>query len=139
MEFSRDYYVAFALGIVLAATTTVVEGATPIFFDDFESGDLCAWQGSCPPPADVAGIWIGDLTFPGGVIRTIAVQLHQRNGGDLIGYLLGSNEGWVVRSGTYASGNLDLELALQSPSGDRIVALSGPMEGRFPREAARIP
>ncbi len=118
-----------ALGIAVCTTAPVVDGATPVFLDGFESGDLCAWQGTCPAPTDVAGTWIGSLSFPGGVSRTIVLQLHPRVDGDLLGYMLGTSESWVMRSGTYAAGALDLELALQGPSGDRIVTLSGPVNG----------
>ncbi len=104
-------------------------GATPIFLDGFESGDLCAWQGTCTPPADLSGTWFARVSFPGDVVRPLLVQLHSRNDGRLVGYLLGSNERWVVTSGTYSSGILDLELTLGSPSGDRIVTLSGPVRG----------
>ncbi len=122
-------FVAFVLAVAIVAVAPVAFGGTPIFLDGLESGDLCAWQGTCLPPADVTGIWIGLLTFPGEVARPFAVQLHQRNDGVLLAYLLGTSEGWVVRSGVYYAGVLDLELALHNPSGDRIVSLSGLVQG----------
>ena len=118
-----------ALGCVVVAPGTGYGGTSPIFLDGFESGNLCAWQGTCSAPADVRGTWIGVLTFPGGGFRTVAVQLHQRVDGDLLGYLLGASETWVVRSGAYAAGVLDLEIVLGSPAGDRIVSLTGPVGG----------
>ena len=121
---------AVALGVAIGSSmASGVDAATPLFLDSFESGDLCAWQATCLPPADVEGTWIGALVFPGEVARPLAVQLHQRADGELLGYLLGTSESWVVRSGAYAAGVVDLELALGRPSGDRIVTLSGPVEG----------
>ena len=120
---------AFALGVAIGLLASEVDATTPLFLDGFESGDLCAWQGTCLPPAEVEGTWIGDLLFPGGVVRRVAVQFHQRFDGELLGYLLGTSESWVVRSGAYSAGVLELELALGRPSGDRIVTLTGPVEG----------
>jgi len=117
------------VGTAIVATTFGIHGAAPIFLDGFESGDLCGWQGSCPPPTDVTDTWIGVVAFPGEVGRSIAVELHQRVDGELLGYLLGTSEGWVIRSGAYSAGNLILELALRRPSGDRFVTLSGPVQG----------
>ena len=129
MKLSLNRCAEFAMGFALIATAPCVAGMSPIFLDGFESGDMCAWQGSCPAPADVEGTWIGVLAFPGGVSRTVAVQLNQRVEGDLLGYLLGSSESWVVRAGAYTGGNLELEIVLGSPAGDRIVALAGPVSG----------
>ncbi len=121
---------AVALGVAIGSSmASGVDAATPLFLDSFESGDLCAWEATCLPPADVEGTWIGALVFPGEVARPLAVQLHQRADGELLGYLLGTSESWVMRSGAYTGGVLDLELALGRPSGDRIVTLSGPVEG----------
>ncbi len=120
---------ASVLGFVLGTMALGVQAATPVFLDGFESGDLCAWQGACPPPPDLSGTWIGSLQFPGEVSRNIAIQLHQRDGGDLLGYLLGTTESWVVRSGISSAGVLDLEVALRSPFGTRIITLSGAVHG----------
>ncbi len=117
------------MGLAFITTAPCVAGASPIFLDGFESGNVCAWQGTCPAPADVEGTWIGVLAFPGGFSRSVAVQLHQRDEGDVLGYLLGSSESWVVRSGAYTAGVLDLEIVLGSPAGDRIVVLAGPVSG----------
>ena len=123
------HFAALALGVAIGSMASSVEAATPIFLDSFESGDLCAWQGTCLPPTEVEGTWIGDLVFPGGVVRPVAVRLHQRADGELLGYLLGTSESWVVRSGAYTGGVLDLELVLGRLSEDRIVTLAGPVEG----------
>lgn len=129
MKWSLLRSAAFTLGVSIGSLASPVDAATPIFLDSFESGDLCAWQEACLPPTEVEGTWIGDLVFPGGVVRPVAVRLHQRADGELLGYLLGTSESWVVRSGAYTVGVLDLEIALGRPSGDRIVTLSGPVEG----------
>lgn len=129
MKFDRICLALLVLGLVMAPTASGIAGVTPIFFDGFETGDLCAWQGTCAPPLDVAGTWFGLVTFTGDVVRPLLVQLHPRNDGRLIGYLLGTSESWVVTSGAYVAGTLDLELTLGSPPGDRIVALSGPVKG----------
>ena len=89
----------FAMGFALIATAPCVAGMSPIFLDGFESGDLCAWQGSCPAPADVEGTWIGVLVFPGGVAGPSRFSCISGPTASLLGYLLGTSESWVVRSG----------------------------------------
>jgi len=117
------------LGLAIWPPVAGIAGVTPIFLDGFESGDLCAWQGTCAPPSEVTGVWFGLVTFPGDVVRPLLIQLHPRDDGRLVGYLLGSSESWVVTSGSYTGGILDLELTLGKPSGDRIVTLTGPVQG----------
>jgi hypothetical protein len=58
------YRMAFLL-LALAGvpTPSLAVGAPVIFADGFESGDTCAWQGTCPAPSDVSGVWVGSLDF----------------------------------------------------------------------------
>jgi len=129
MRRSRSRLAVLVLGLVISPSAFGATSVTPIFLDGFESGNLCAWQGTCAPPSDVAGTWIGLVSFPGDVVRPLLIHLQPRTDGRLIGYLLGTSESWVVSSGAYAAGTLDLDLTMGSPSGDRTATLTGPVRG----------
>jgi hypothetical protein len=99
-----------------------------IFADGFESGETCAWEGTCPAPSDVSGAWVGSLDFAGSE-RAFVVQLHQRLDGRLIGYVLGGTHRRTVLDGTYSAGTLTIDLEFTDPSGVRTVAMAGTVSG----------
>ncbi len=103
-------------------------GAPVIFADGFESGDTCAWQGTCPAPSDVSGVWVGSLDFAGSE-RAFVVQLHQRLDGRLIGYVLGGTYRRTVLGGTYSVGTLNIQFEFSDPSGTRVVDVAGTVSG----------
>jgi hypothetical protein len=109
-------------------TLSLAIGAPVIFADGFESGDICAWQGSCSAPSDVSGVWVGSLDFAGSE-RAFVVQLHQRLDGRLIGYILGGTHRRTVLDGTYSAGTLNIELEISDPSGIRSVEVAGTVSG----------
>ena len=113
--------IVFLLGTLLCIAVTSAVGASLIFRNGFEV--------STGSPDDVTGTWTGTVSFPGSVNRTIVLQFHQRANDKLLGYLLGSSEAWVMRSGNYSGGAMDVTLILGSPAGDRTVTLSGPVDG----------
>jgi len=121
----RSYlkWAAIVLSVTCTTTLNFAEAGVepPIFADGFETPDIL--------PDNVTGIWVGTLTFPGGVNRPIVFQLHQRANNKLLGYLPGSSEYWVMRSGSFDEGEVSITLLLGSPAGDRTVNLSGPMTG----------
>ncbi len=116
-------YAAIVLSVTCFTTPDLAEaGVDPvIFLDGFESPDA--------PPDEVTGTWIGTLSFPGGVDRAIVLQFHQRTNNKLLGYLPGSSEYWVMRSGSYEDGELTITLSFGSPAGERLVNLSGRVTG----------
>jgi hypothetical protein len=101
--------------------------ASLVFADGFESGDTCAWAASCPAPADVSGTWVGALELAGE--RPLALELRQRADGSLLGYLLGTSSYRTMVTGSYAAGELQLELELANREGARELFLAGPVSG----------
>ena len=97
----------FGISAVICASTFAEDR---IFADGFE--------GASPPPATVNGAWRFTLDFAGQP-RELVVLLHQRAGGDLVGYMLGGTPKRLVTGGTYSSGMLNLDLLFELPIGDR--------------------
>ena len=127
------YYVVVLAGALLALahpSGRAAAGVGPVVFGDgFESGDLCAWENTCPPPSTVASTWIGALDFAGSN-RPIVLQLHQRGDGRLIGYVLGGTQRRTVVEGVYAAGSMTLDLEFATPQAVRDIRLSGTVSGQ---------
>ena len=115
----------FGLGAVIGSPAFA---ADLIFLDGFESATLCAWGGTCPPPATVNGAWRFSLDFSGQP-RELVVLLHQRAEGDLFGYMLGGTPKRLVTGGSYNSGTLTLDLLFERPIGDRALHLVATVAG----------
>jgi hypothetical protein len=115
-------------GFLLIAGVGPTFAGDIVFLDGFESGSTCAWGGACPAPVSVTGTWLFDLDFTGQE-RPLAVLLHQRATGDLVGYVIGGTSHRVVTGGSYTGGALTLDLLLERPDGDRAVHLVATVSG----------
>lgn len=119
---------SIGLALALASSASVGHALDVVFLDGFESGSTCAWSGGCPPPASVDGTWLATLDFSG-QRRTLAILLHQRLDGGVVGYLLGGTPRRVLTGGGYAAGVLTLDLLLERSDGDRTVQLTANVAG----------
>jgi hypothetical protein len=136
-------------------------GGTPIF-EVFRSGDatnlidplnldgqtsansFVATQGSpeleffriaAPPLFDVTGTWTTTLDF-GGTLRPIALQLHQRSRGRILGRVLGGTASRTVLDGLMYGNRLTLRLQFREPGNTRVFILEGTAGGgSFPATA----
>jgi len=74
------------------------------------------------PTVDVTGTWLASLAT-GTAARAVALQLHQRADGTVMGYALGSADALVVTSGFVGLDQLHLVLDLRDGGEARIVSL----------------
>ncbi len=103
---------------------------TPLIFsNDFESGDTCAWQGNCPAPQSVAGVWVGVVDFDG-TSRPMTIQLEERNDGRLIGYVFGGTPRRTVTGGTYGAGSVTFDLEMVNPTSVQTLSFAGLVSGQ---------
>jgi len=77
-----------------------------------------------PGVCDVTGSWVGTLDFEGSV-RPVALRLHQRSSGRLLGYVLGGTHRRTIVDGVHANGSMSLELEWTTAEGVRQIHLGG--------------
>jgi len=94
-----------------------------VFRDGFESGETQRWSNSpALPRAD--GTWTFTLDFAGSE-RLFALELAQRDGGDVVGYLLGGTRFRTLVRGALTGSTLELELELANPAATRTILFTG--------------
>lgn len=85
------------------------------------------------PTVDVTGTWFGPLPFnkPDGTIylRPVAVQLHQRRDGTLLGYVLGGTEFRTVVGGAVMDNHMQLIVEWADPKKIDTFSLLGSVGG----------
>lgn len=77
---------------------------------------------------DLTGIWAGTLSV-GGLPRALAIELHQRADGRVLGYVLGGTSAWTVVSGGIADRHVNLVLEQKSLAGVRTLTFFGKFAG----------
>ena len=117
---SHQLAIAFLL-LTPCAAFAICDSA--VFHDGFESGDTQRWSNS-PDPPRADGTWTFTLNFAGSE-RRFALELVQRDGGDLVGYLLGGTRFRTLVRGALAGSTLELELELANPAATRTILFTG--------------
>ena len=78
---------------------------------------------------DVTGTWVGALTLPG-ANHALALQLHERDGHALLGYVLGGTERTTVRAGSRSGVRVALTLELRDPAGVTLLEIAARLRGK---------
>ncbi len=122
-----------AVPLLVAATVVVLlfvptgraaaSCADLLFRDAFETGDTSRWANS-PDPARATGTWTFNLDFTG-TTRAFAVELMERSGGSVTGYLLGGTRERVLVAGSVSGSTLTLVLELAHPTATRTITITG--------------
>ncbi len=108
------------------ARAAAIPCASVIFSDGFESADTSRWDNS-PIPATASGTWRFALDFAG-TQRPFVLELAERPGGEITGYLLGGTSRRVLVGGARSGGTVELELELVHPGATRQIAFAGTLE-----------
>jgi hypothetical protein len=78
---------------------------------------------------DVTGTWVGALSLGGGANRALVLQLHERAGHALLGYVLGGTELTTVRAGSRSGVRVALTLELRDPTGVTLLEIAARLRG----------
>lgn len=76
----------------------------------------------------LTGVWAGTLSVDG-LPRALAIELHQRADGRVLGYVLGGTSAWTVVSGGFADRHVNLVLEQKSLAGVRTLTFFGKFSG----------
>jgi hypothetical protein len=77
---------------------------------------------------DLTGTWVGTLALAG-ASRALALQLHERDGHALLGYVLGGTELTTVRAGSRSGARVTLTLELRDPAGVTLLEIAARLRG----------
>jgi hypothetical protein len=80
------------------------------------------------PGQSATRTWSGELAL-GGLAQTVTVQLHRRDDGSILGYVVGGTSGRTVTEGNQANDTLTFELEIADPLLTRTVSISGTVSG----------
>ena len=118
---------ASLVALLLAAHEAGADCTDTSFRDGFESGDTSRWANS-PDEALATGTWLFSLDFTGST-RRFALELVERPGGQLVGYLLGGTRYRTLVTGSISGSSLSLELELLHPNDTRTITFDGSLAG----------
>jgi len=117
-----------ALAALLLAADPAKAACTNVAFrDGFESGDTSRW-GNSPDPALATGTWLFSLDFTGST-RKFALELVERPGGQIVGYLLGGTRYRTLVTGSGSGSSVSFELELTHPMATRTISFNGSVAG----------
>ncbi|NHZ72843.1 MAG: hypothetical protein GWP16_00010 [Nitrospirae bacterium] len=117
-----------ALAALLLAADPARAACTDVAFTDgFESGDTSRWANS-PVAAPASGSWLFSLDFTGSA-RKFAVELVERPGGQLVGYLLGGTRYRTLVSGLASGSSVSFQLELTHSTATRTISFNGSLAG----------
>ncbi len=117
-----------ALTALLLAAGPARSACTDVVFrDGFETADTSRWANS-PDPAPTTGTWIFSLDFTGSR-RSFALELVERPGGQIVGYLLGGTRHRTFVTGSLSGSTLAFELELIHPTETRSINFTGAVAG----------
>lgn len=120
----RSASVSLATVLLLLCAERATPACTDILLvDGFESGDTSLWSNSADP-ARADGTWVFSLDFAGSV-RSFALELIERPGGAVTGYLLGGTSRRAFVTGMVTGSTLSFDLELVHSAATRIVQFSG--------------
>ncbi len=125
---ARAIGAVLAFSGILSADPADAACSSWVFADGFETADTSRWDNSPDPPRP-GGTWTFALDFSG-TLRPFALELVERPGGDIVGYLLGGTYERVVVGGAVSGTTVTLELELARPSDLRVVTLAGTLDRR---------
>ena len=118
---------ASLVALLLAAHQAGADCTDTSFRDGFESGDTSRWANS-PDEALATGTWLFSLDFTGST-RRFALELVERPGGQLVGYLLGGTRYRTLVTGSISGSSVSLELELLHPNDTRTITFDGSLAG----------
>ena len=113
--------------VLLSVEVARAECIDTLFRDGFESGDTSRWANS-PDTALATGTWRFSLDFDGSS-RHFALELVERQGGQLLGYLLGGTRHGTLVTGSTSGSSVSIELELKHPMGSRSIPITGSVAG----------
>ncbi len=115
------------IALLFVADVAISECTDGIFHDGFESGDETFWSNS--PNATLAtGTWLFSLDFTGST-RRFALELIERPGGQIVGYLLGGTRYRTFVSGSTPGSSVSFALELINTSTTRTIDVNGSLDG----------
>ncbi len=109
--------------LIVPAEDAVAACTDVLLADGFEIGDTSLWSNSSVP-ARATGTWLFSLDFTGSV-RSFALELIERPGGAVTGYLLGGTPQRTFVTGSVTGSTLGFELQLIHPAATRVIQFSG--------------
>jgi hypothetical protein len=76
-----------------------------------------------PSAHSATGTWSGELAV-GGLSQTLTVQVHRRDGGSVLGYVVGGTFGRTIDGGTQSGSALTFDLEFADPVLTRTISIS---------------
>jgi hypothetical protein len=76
----------------------------------------------------ITGTWVDAIALAG-ANHALALQLHERNGHALLGYVLGGTELASVRAGSRSGVRVELTLELRDPAGVTLLEIAARLRG----------